>query len=63
MQETIVPKHLTLPQAADVLAVSEHSVRNWIKDGSLPAFRVGPGGHFRIAEPDLAAFRKPVRDK
>ena len=33
---------MNLKQAADVLDVSVSTVRNWINDGTLRAYRLGP---------------------
>lgn len=47
---------LTLPEAARALAVSERTVRRWIKAGTLPAGRLPTRhGHFRIRRTDVAA--------
>jgi excisionase family DNA binding protein len=53
-------RQLTLPEVADLLHVSEASVRRWIKAGRLPAIRVGPGGRFRVALRDLDRVREKV---
>jgi excisionase family DNA binding protein len=33
---------LTIAQVAEKLGVHKNSVRNWISEGLLPAYRVGP---------------------
>jgi excisionase family DNA binding protein len=44
-----LPEHLSLPETARVLGVSEKTVRRWIRDGKLPATRLATfHGHFRI---------------
>jgi excisionase family DNA binding protein len=45
---------LPLPEAAERLGVSVYTVRRWIKDGKLKAFR--PGKEYRIREADLEEF-------
>ncbi|MBX3363154.1 MAG: helix-turn-helix domain-containing protein [Phycisphaeraceae bacterium] len=45
---------LTYRQAADVLGVTERSIRNYVKDGVLPAVRFC--GNVRIDQSDLQAF-------
>lgn len=41
------PEYLNLAQAAEVLNASQRSVRNWAKDGGLPALRAGTEYRFR----------------
>jgi excisionase family DNA binding protein len=48
--------YLTTGEAAHRLGVSINAVKTWIREERLPALRT-PGGHFRISETDLAAFR------
>lgn len=43
---------LTTGQAAKLVGVTPDTVLKWIKKGKLPATRT-PGGHYRIALPDL----------
>src|SRR5215204_6771143 len=52
-----------LPEAAERLGVSVYTVRRWIKDGRLKAFR--PGKEYRIREADLEEFlaAREVRPK
>jgi excisionase family DNA binding protein len=48
---------LSLPEAAAELAVSQSTIRRWIKTGDLPARKVGlGGGRFRISRDDLDRF-------
>lgn len=60
------PKYYTTFQAAKLLGVSLATVVNWTKEGLLPAHKT-PGGHRRIAAPDLLAFARayniPVSDE
>jgi excisionase family DNA binding protein len=49
-------KFLTTRQCAERLGVTINAVKTWIREEKLPALRT-PGGHHRIAEPDLAAFQ------
>ena len=56
-----MPDPLSLPAAARALGVCESSVRNWIKQGELPAMKVGPApGRYRIERHDLDRVRQPV---
>ena len=52
-----------MPEAAERLGVSVYTVRRWIKDGRLKAFR--PGKEYRIREADLEEFlaAREVRPK
>jgi excisionase family DNA binding protein len=50
-------KAYTTFEAAKVCHVTHHSIKNWIKQGLIKASRT-PGGHYRILEPDLDAFRE-----
>ena len=43
----------TLDEAAGHMSVSKRTVQHLIKDGQLPAYRVGRGGHRRIRSEDL----------
>ncbi|MCD6288699.1 MAG: response regulator [Candidatus Hydrogenedentes bacterium] len=43
-------------EAAKICHVTHHSIKNWIKQGLIRASRT-PGGHYRILEEDLTAFR------
>jgi excisionase family DNA binding protein len=47
---------LTTRESADRLGVSVNTLKAWIRQQRLPALRT-PGGHHRIAEADLEAFR------
>lgn len=37
-----LPPMINLKEAANILDVSVSTVRNWIGDGTLPAYRLGP---------------------
>jgi excisionase family DNA binding protein len=56
-------RKLTVREAAEVLAVSEFSVRRLVNTGALPHFRTSRGkkAHVRICESDLLAFMKGER--
>jgi excisionase family DNA binding protein len=49
-------KAFTTFEAAKICHVTHHSIKNWIKQGLIKASRT-PGGHYRILENDLDAFR------
>lgn len=50
-------KAYTTFEAAKICHVTHHSIKNWIKQGLIKASRT-PGGHYRILEHDLDAFRE-----
>lgn len=47
-------RYQTVKEVADLLKVSEVTVRRWIKDGELRAIDVGKG--WRVGSDDLDAF-------
>ncbi|MCF3593931.1 helix-turn-helix domain-containing protein [Rhodobacteraceae bacterium LMO-12] len=47
-------QYQTVKEVADLLKVSEATVRGWIKNGELHAFEIGKG--WRIADSDLETF-------
>ena len=46
---------LTSSEVGDLLQVNPSSVKKWVDDGLLVAFRT-PGGHRRIRAADLVSF-------
>jgi len=47
----------TIVETAAILNVSRRTVSNWIREGTLPAIRLGPGRRLiRIQRTDLEAF-------
>lgn len=50
-------KAYTTFQAAKICHVTHHSIKNWIRQGLIKASRT-PGGHYRILQEDLDAFRE-----
>jgi molybdopterin-binding protein len=58
--------HLTVTtyrvaEAADLLGVSDDTLRRWIESGRVPAAR-GEDGRTRIAGPDLAGLARSLAD-
>jgi PTS system nitrogen regulatory IIA component len=43
-----------IEEVSELLRVSVYTVRRWIKEGDLPAYKVGRG--WRISESDLDAW-------
>jgi excisionase family DNA binding protein len=55
MYKSLEPQPFLTPQeVSDLLRVSVYTIRRWIKEGTLPAFKVGRG--WRIRESDLDAW-------
>lgn len=52
----------TVPEAAEILAVSEATIWRWIVAKRLRAYRIGPR-RIRIRRQDLAAVVQPVEPK
>jgi len=53
-QTAAAPKLITIAQAASLLAVSEKTVRRWIKGERIPFLRL-PSGGYRIPQGALLA--------
>lgn len=53
---------LTVPEAAAVLKVSPVTVSRWLRQGRLPAYRLGPRA-VRIRRSELAAVFSPARGR
>jgi len=53
---------LTVPEAAAVLKVSPVTVSRWLRQGRLPAYRLGPRA-VRIRRAELAAVFSPARNR
>ena len=49
---------LTIPEAAAALKVSPVTIARWLKQGRLPAYRMGPRA-VRIRRDDLTEVLKP----
>ncbi len=52
-------KLLTVSSAADVLAVTSQTIRDWIRQGILPAYKIGSRSNIDLMNRD----RRPVRVK
>lgn len=52
MAEDFNEPWVSLEQVADHLTVSKDTIRNWIKKGLLPAYRVGKMYKFKLSEVD-----------
>ena len=54
-----VPVYLSLEEAAQAMAVSVKTIRRWIADGTLPAYRCGKRA-IRIKLEDLEATPRKI---
>ena len=52
MAEDFNEPWVNLEQVADHLTVSKDTIRNWIKEGLLPAYKVGKMYRFKLSEVD-----------
>lgn len=50
------PEYLTLAQASKFLQVSQPTLRNWDRNGTLKAFRLGGRKAMRYKKSDLIKF-------
>lgn len=56
------PSHspfLSISGSAELIGVTEKTIRNWISAGTLPAYRVG-GRTIRIRRTDVEALFRPI---
>ena len=51
----------SVQQATELLGVSESTVRRYIDDGRLPAYRLAGERLIRITRSDLEALLSPIR--
>jgi excisionase family DNA binding protein len=57
-------RYFTVREIAEKLAVTEFTVRNWLRAGRLGGLRVGGDrAGWRIAESDLEAFLRSAREQ
>ena len=54
--KTNEPEYLTLAQASKFLQVSQNTLRNWDRNGTLKAFRLGTRKAMRYKKADLVKF-------
>jgi excisionase family DNA binding protein len=65
---TAVTAPVGLPETCDLKTVRAHTgiavptLRDWIRDGRLPAYRL-PGGQIRVRTDDVAALFERVTPK
>lgn len=56
----VTDRLLSLREAAALIGVSPDTARRYVKDGLLPAVRVGPQGMFRVRPDDVRRLGRPV---
>ncbi len=54
--EKDLPEYLTLTQVCDLLQVHPNTLRNWDKNGTLKAIRIGAGKLRRYKKDDILAL-------
>ena len=54
------PVFLSVRQAAELISVSQRTIRRYIEQDILPAYRVTGGNTIRIKREDLEALLKPM---
>jgi excisionase family DNA binding protein len=57
-----MPELLTLQEACDVLKCHPNTLRQWDKNGTLPAIRIGVKRVRRYQKKDITNFCKPSRE-
>ncbi|MCC7288988.1 helix-turn-helix domain-containing protein [bacterium] len=56
MSQKEQPEYLTLKQACELLQVHPNTLRNWDKNGTLKAIRIGGRKIYRYKKADLIKF-------
>lgn len=54
------PVYLSVRQAADLLSVSTRTIRRYIEQQLLPAYRIADQPTIRIKREDVEALLKPI---
>ena len=50
--ESLQDKWVNLEDVADYLSVTEDTARTWVREGKLPAYKVGRRYKFKLSEVD-----------
>ena len=58
-----VEKWVNLEDVAEHLSLSQDTVRTWIKEGKLPAYKAGKRYKFKISEVDEWVRTGRIKDK
>jgi excisionase family DNA binding protein len=56
IQKDDLPEYLTLKEVSELLKVHENTLRNWDKDGTLKANRIGARKLYRYKKEDILKF-------
>ena len=62
-EEMQVEKWVNLEDVAEHLSLSQDTVRTWIKEGKLPAYKAGKRYKFKISEVDEWVRTCRIKDK
>ena len=62
-EEMQVEKWVNLEDVAEHLNLSQDTVRTWIKEGKLPAYKAGKRYKFKISEVDEWVRTGRIKDK
>ena len=62
-EEMQVEKWVNLEDVAEHLSLSQDTVRTWIKEGKLPAYKAGKRYKFKISEVDEWVRTDRIKDK
>lgn len=58
-EQRVLPVYLSLDEAAECMSVSVKTIRRWIAEGTLPAYRCGKRA-IRVKAEDLEAATRRV---
>ena len=62
-EEMQLEKWVNLEDVAEHLSLSQDTVRTWIKEGKLPAYKAGKRYKFKISEVDEWVRTGRIKDK
>ena len=62
-EEMQVEKWVNLEDVAEQLSLSQDTVRTWIKEGKLPAYKAGKRYKFKISEVDEWVRTGRIKEK
>ena len=62
-EELLVEKWVNLEDVAEHLSLSQDTVRTWIKEGKLPAYKAGKRYKFKISEVDEWVRTGRIKEK
>lgn len=62
-EEMQIEKWVNLEDVAEHLSLSQDTVRTWIKEGKLPAYKAGKRYKFKISEVDEWVRTGRIKDK